>query len=144
MRILSFDVGDRRIGVAVSDIFGWTAQGLDTIIRENHDEVYKRIEGLFKEYSPEKIVVGLPRNMNGSLGPQGKKVKRFANRLKKFFSGEIIYWDERLTSVQADKVMIDADLSRKKRKDNIDRMAAVFILQSYLDFERNKDILDQD
>lgn len=139
MRILAMDVGDRRIGMAVSDPMGWTAQGIDTLVRKNDRYDVEKIKKVINEYDPEKLVLGLPRNMNGTLGPQGEKVKKFGELLKEeVYEGQIIYWDERLTSVQANRIMIDADVRRKKRKENVDMMAAIFILQSYLDFLNNQ------
>lgn len=135
MRILAMDVGDRRIGMAVSDVMGWTAQGIDTLERKNKKYDKEQIAKTIDLYHPEKLVLGLPRNMNGTIGPQGEKVKAFGDFIKKeVYQGEIIYWDERLTSVLANRIMIDADVSRKRRKDKVDMMAAIFILQSYLDY----------
>lgn len=139
MRILAMDVGDRRVGMAISDPMGWTAQGIETLERKNNKQDMEQIAKLIKRYNPEKIVIGLPKNMNGSIGPQGQKVKEFAELLKsEVYKGEIIFWDERLTSVMANRLMIDADASRAKRKKKVDKMAAVFILQSYLDFINNQ------
>lgn len=139
MRILAMDVGDRRVGMAISDPMGWTAQGIETLERKNNKQDMEQIAKLIKRYNPEKIVIGLPKNMNGSIGPQGQKVKEFAELLKsEVYKGEIIFWDERLTSVMANRLMIDADVSRAKRKRKVDKMAAVFILQSYLDFINNQ------
>ncbi|HHY81087.1 MAG TPA: Holliday junction resolvase RuvX [Clostridiales bacterium] len=138
MRIISMDVGDRRIGMAVSDMLGWTAQGIATLERRGLQHDLQQIKKIFDQYRPEKIVVGLPRNMNGTLGPQGEKVKAFAEALNNHFGLEIVYWDERLTTVSAHKAMIEADLSRKKRKQRVDQMAAVLILQSYLDYINKK------
>ena len=133
------DVGDRRVGMAISDPMGWTAQGIETLERKNNKQDMEQIAKLIKRYNPEKIVIGLPKNMNGSIGPQGQKVKEFAELLKsEVYKGEIIFWDERLTSVMANRLMIDADVSRAKRKRKVDKMAAVFILQSYLDFINNQ------
>lgn len=138
MRILSMDVGDKRIGMAISDSLGWTAQGIDTLERGNIQSDKGYIQNILNKYTPEKIVIGLPLNMNGSLGPQGEKVKSFANQLQEYYSGEIVFWDERLTSVSAHKTMIQADMSRKKRKQRVDQLAAVLILQSYLDYLNRK------
>ncbi|KAB3527621.1 Holliday junction resolvase RuvX [Alkaliphilus serpentinus] len=132
-RTLGLDVGDKTIGVAASDLLGWTAQGIETILRTSIKKDLQRLEELIKEYEIEKIVVGLPKNMNGTIGPQGEKVIEFSERLKKRFMKEIILWDERLTTVAAEKQLIQADVSRKKRKEVIDKMAAVYILQGYLD-----------
>ncbi len=133
-RIMGLDVGDKTIGVAISDLFGWTAQGLETINRIGIKKDLQRLEQIIKEHDINKIVSGLPRNMNGTIGPQGEKVLEFNERLKKRFKDiELIEWDERLTTVAAEKSLIAADVSRKKRKKVIDKMAAVYILQGYLD-----------
>lgn len=138
MRILSMDVGDKRIGMAISDALGWTAQGIDTLVRRYNKSDQEFIQNILDKYTPKKIVVGLPKNMNGTLGPQGEKVKLFANQLREYYSGEIVFWDERLTTVAAHKTMIEADVSRKKRKQKVDQLAAVLILQSYLDYFNRK------
>jgi putative pre-16S rRNA nuclease len=132
-RILGLDVGDKTIGVAVSDLLLLTAQGITTIQRESKKKDFKALEDLIDEYKIKKIVVGLPKNMNGSLGPQSEKTMKFAEKLKNKFDMEIIYIDERLTTVSAERVLIEGDMRRKKRKKVIDKVAAVFILQSYLD-----------
>lgn len=133
-RSMGLDVGDKTIGVAVSDLFGWTAQGLETIQRVGIKKDLQRLEEIIKEHDVNKIVVGLPKNMNGTIGPQGEKVLEFNEKLKKRFSDvEIVSWDERLTTVAAERSLIEADVSRKKRKQVIDKMAAVYILQGYLD-----------
>ena len=138
MRVLSMDVGDKRIGMAISDALGWTAQGIDTLIRRYDQSDQDFIQDVLNKYKPEKIVIGLPKNMNGTLGPQGEKVKMFANQLQEYYSGEVVFWDERLTTVSAHKAMIEADMSRKKRKQKVDQIAAVLILQSYLDYINRK------
>jgi len=132
------DVGDRRIGMEVSDMLGWTAQGIATLERKSTEEDLVQIEKIIHQYQPEKIVVGLPKNMNGTLGPQGEKVKAFAETLEDRFNLEIVFWDERLTTVSAHKTMIEADMSRRKRKQKVDQLAAVLILQSYLDYLNRK------
>ncbi|MCC5911488.1 MAG: Holliday junction resolvase RuvX [Clostridiaceae bacterium] len=133
MRIMGLDVGDKRTGVALSDLMGWTAQGLETIERVSIKKDITRIVEITEEYKVEKIVVGLPKNMNGTVGPQGEKVMDFVERLKKRVNIEIVLWDERLTTVAAEKSLIKADVSRKKRKTVIDKVAATYILQGYLD-----------
>lgn len=132
------DVGDKRIGMAISDQMGWTAQGIDTLERKSEEEDLEKIQDVIKHYSPEKIVIGLPKNMDGSLGFQGEKVKEFGELIAKVFPGEIIYWDERLTTVYAHRILIEGDISRRKRKKKVDKIAAVFILQSYLDYLNNQ------
>lgn len=133
MRILGLDVGDRTIGVAVSDPLGLTAQGITTIKRRKLEDDINEIIKICKEYNVEKIISGLPKNMNGTIGPQGEKVMAFCEELKKHIDKEIKFWDERLTTVAAHKVMLEADLSRSKRKKIVDKIAAIYILQGYLD-----------
>lgn len=132
-RKMGLDVGDKTIGVAVSDMLGWTAQGIKTIIRKNKKVDLKELEEIIHSREVDEIVVGLPKNMNGSIGPQGEKVLEFSEELKKKFNLEVHLWDERLSTVAAEKSLISADVSRKKRKQVIDKMAAVYILQGYLD-----------
>lgn len=133
MRILSLDVGDARIGVAVSDPLGFTAQGVKTINRVSYTKDIEEIKKICDEYKVEKIVVGLPKNMNGTIGPQCEKVMAFCDEMKKVITLPQIMWDERLTTVAAHKSMLEADLSRAKRKKQVDKIAACFILQGYLD-----------
>jgi putative Holliday junction resolvase len=133
-RILGLDVGEKTIGVAVSDELGWTAQGLMTLKRENAQQDFAALNKLVETYEVEKVVVGLPKNMNNSIGAQAEKVIKFAKTLeRKFPQIPVTFWDERLSTVAADNVLISADLSRKKRKRVINTLAAVFILQGYLD-----------
>ncbi len=136
MRIMGLDVGDKTVGVAVSDLLGLTAQGVETIIRTSNKVAINRIRELVSEKDIKKIVVGLPKNMNGSIGPQGEKVLSFAKKLEGKLDVEIVFQDERLTTVAAEKMLISADVSRKKRKKVIDKVAAVYILQGYLDSNR--------
>jgi len=136
-RIFGFDVGDKTIGVAVSDLLQLTAQGLTTIKRESKVKDLAAVESLIIEYDIKKIVVGLPLNMNGTIGPQGEKVKKFADKLKNKFKIDIIYIDERLTTVSAERVLIEGNVRRENRKKFIDKVAATYILQSYLDGKRD-------
>lgn len=133
MRILGLDVGDKNIGVAISDGLGWTAQGLPNIKVQGQGQVSIALGEIIKENQITEVVVGMPLNMNGTSGPAAQKVANFIEELKKQISIPIKIWDERLSSLQAEKIMIAADLSRKKRKKRIDRLAAQLILQSYLD-----------
>ncbi len=137
MRILGLDFGQKTIGVAISDPFGWTAQGVEIIRRDKEKSVNKSIERIgqiIKEYSVEKIILGYPKNMNNTVGERGEKTETFKKKLEKTFNNiEVILWDERLSTVGAERSLLEADLSRKKRKNVIDKMAAVFILQGYLD-----------
>lgn len=133
MRILGLDVGDRTIGVAISDPLGFTAQGITTIRRKNEKIDIEKIVEICKEYQVETIVSGLPKNMNGTIGEQAEKVQRFCEALSEHIDIEIKFWDERLTTVAAHRIMIEADMSRKKRKGLVDKVASTYILQGYLD-----------
>ena len=133
MRIIGLDVGDRTIGVAVCDPLGLTAQGITTIKRKSEVLDIEEISKICKEYSVESIVSGLPKNMNGTIGPQGEKVQQFCEKLKETLNLPIKMWDERLTTVAANRAMLEGDLSRSKRKKIVDKIAATFILQGYLD-----------
>lgn len=133
MRILGLDIGDRTIGVAVSDPLGYTAQGITTIRRKNEDKDIEELIKLCTEYNVETIISGLPKNMNGTIGPQSEKVLQFCELLKTKIDIPIKMWDERLTTVAAQRAMLEADLSRAKRKKIVDKMAATYILQGYLD-----------
>ena len=127
------DVGDRTIGVAVSDPLGYTAQGLTTVRRKSLEKDFDKLREIFKEYEIQGIVVGLPKNMNGTIGPQAEKTMEFGRVLEEEFGHEVIYWDERLTTMAAHRAMLEADMSRKKRKTLVDKIAATYILQGYLD-----------
>ncbi|CAI8829229.1 MULTISPECIES: Holliday junction resolvase RuvX [Bacillus] len=135
MRILGLDVGTKTVGVAMSDEMGWTAQGLETIrINEERGQFgFDRISELVKQYNVDKIVVGLPKNMNGTIGPRGEACQQFAENLRNLLQLEVVMWDERLSTMAAERLLISADVSRKKRKQVIDKMAAVVILQGFLD-----------
>ncbi len=139
MRILAVDFGDKRIGVAVSDQLGMTAQGLEVINRKGsiNDDIEK-IKEIALAYGVEKLIVGLPRNMDGSYGPSAEKSRVFAGRLAKAMNMKVVLWDERLTTAAAEKVLIKADVRRSKRRRVIDKMAAALILQSYLDLHSIK------
>ncbi len=132
-RILGLDVGDKTIGVAVSDLLQITAQGVTTIRREGKKKDLLEIEKLIDEYDIKKIVIGLPKNMNGTIGPQSEKVIKFAEKIKNKFNIELIYIDERLTTVSAERILIEGDVRRENRKKLIDKVAATYILQFYLD-----------
>ncbi|QNB45316.1 Holliday junction resolvase RuvX [Thermanaerosceptrum fracticalcis] len=132
-RVLGLDIGDRRIGVSISDALGITAQGLDTIERSEPEKDIQSIVDIIKKWEIGKIVVGLPKNMNGTLGPQAEKVKEFIERLQQKVAIEVVFWDERLTTVAAERTLLEGNVSRKKRKGVIDKVAANMILQSYLD-----------
>lgn len=135
MRIMGLDVGTRTVGVAISDALGWTAQGIETIkVHEELEEFgIERIKELVKEYVVTGFVVGYPKNMNNTIGPRGEASEAYKRLLEETFGFPVTLWDERLTTMAAERVLIDADVSRKKRKAVIDKMAAVMILQGYLD-----------
>jgi putative Holliday junction resolvase len=135
MRIMGLDVGSKTVGVAVSDALGWTAQGIETVkIDEANGEFgIERIAELVKEYAITEFVVGYPKNMNNTVGPRGEASESYKKLLEETFSLPVKLWDERLTTMAAERMLIEADVSRKKRKQVIDKMAAVMILQGYLD-----------
>ena len=138
MRIMGLDLGDKTIGVAVSDVTKLIAQGLCTIKRKSLKDDLNALNEIIKEQNINKIVIGLPKNMNNTIGDRGNKSIKFSEILKKHFDDlEIELWDERLTTVSAEKVLLEADVRRKKRKEHIDKLAAVFILQNYLDSLNN-------
>jgi len=142
--MIGLDVGDKRIGVAAADGLGLTAQGLPTIERRGLNDDLDRLIRIITERNTSGLVVGIPKNMNGSIGPQAEKVYAFIEALIHRMENQgvdrpaVTYWDERLTTVAAHRTLLEADLSRKKRKGAVDRLAAVFILQGYLDRENRK------
>ncbi|RXZ84483.1 Holliday junction resolvase RuvX [Paenibacillaceae bacterium] len=133
MRIMGLDYGDRRIGVAVSDAFQWTAQGTGVVEKRRNGSEIEEINALVREHEVSEIVVGLPKNMNGTIGPRGEICIAFAQELREKLNLPVHLWDERLTTVSAERTLIEADISRKKRKLVVDKMAATLILQNYLD-----------
>lgn len=134
MRIMGLDVGNKTIGVAVSDLLGIIANGVETIGRTAEAKDYSRIAQLVEKYEVDSIVVGYPKNMNGTVGESGLACEAFAEKLRQVLpTVKIVLWDERLSTAAAEKVLIEADLRRKKRRQVIDMMAAVVILQNYLD-----------
>lgn len=132
-RILGLDIGEKRIGVALSDLLGLTAQGLATINRVGKKKDFDEIGKIIAEYDIKKVVVGLPLNMDGSMGESCEMVRNFAEKIKNKFNVEIIYIDERLSTVSATKVLLEANVRRENRKHVVDKIAASYILQSYLD-----------
>jgi putative Holliday junction resolvase len=139
MRIMGLDIGSHMIGVAISDELGITAQGLKTLKRESMEKDLKEIASIISQFEIGKIVVGLPKKMNGTLGTQAEIVLHWAKNLMDKIDVPVVTWDERLSTVGASKVLLEADLSRRKRKKVIDKLAAVIILQGYLDQSRKKD-----
>jgi putative Holliday junction resolvase len=133
MRIMGLDVGTHTVGIAISDELGWTAQGLKTLKRKSAEDDLREIATIIRQFEINKIVVGLPKSMNGTLGKQAENVLRWIEVLKDQTQLPVVTWDERLSTVGANKVLLEADLSRRKRKKVIDKLAAVLILQGYLD-----------
>ena len=135
MRVLGLDLGNRTIGMAVSDYLGIIANPIGTFRFEDQDlkKALEYVKNTVKEYQVEKIVLGLPKNMNGSIGFQAEYCLKFKEILENELKMEVIMIDERLTSKQADVIMLQADMSRAKRKKNVDKLAATLILQTYLD-----------
>ncbi len=140
MRILGLDFGSKTVGVAVSDELMLTSQGVEIIRRKSPTKLRQtlaRIEELVEQYSVEKIVLGYPKNMNGTEGERCEKTKEFKEMLEKRTECEVILWDERLTTVAADRAMIETGIRRENRKEYVDEIAAIFILQGYLDYLHN-------
>lgn len=135
MKIMGLDVGSKTVGVAISDAFGWTAQGIETVkINEAIGEFgIERIGELAKEHNVTEFVVGYPKNMNNTVGPRAEASESYKKLLEDTFGFPVKLWDERMTTMAAERMLIEADVSRKKRKLVIDKMAAVMILQGYLD-----------
>lgn len=134
MRFLGLDIGSKTIGLAVSDLLCYTAQGIDTVRRSGMKNDLEHIKKVVEEYEVSTFVIGYPKNMNGTIGERAIKSEEFAQLLKDIFPDKkIILWDERLTTMAAQKVLIEADVRREKRKKVVDKLAAVLILQGYLD-----------
>jgi putative holliday junction resolvase len=133
VRILGLDIGSKRIGVAISDELGFTAQGIETLSCKNSEDDVAAIAELAEKYNVEAIVVGIPYNMDGSAGPQAEKVRAMIELINRRAKIAVHEWDERLSTVAAERVLLEADMSRSKRRKVIDKVAAVIILQGYLD-----------
>ena len=141
MRILGLDFGSKTVGVAVSDELLLTAQGVEIIRRKSQNKLRQtlaRIEELMEEYQVDRIVLGYPKNMNNTEGERCEKTKEFQADLKRRTGKEVVLWDERLTTVAADKTMMEAGIRREHRKEYVDEIAAIFILQGYLDYLHNE------
>lgn len=142
MRKMGLDFGAKTVGVAISDPLLITAQGLEIIRRKSENKLRQtlaRIEELILEYEVEEIVLGFPKNMNDTLGERAEKTLAFKDMLERRTGLSVQLWDERLTTVAADKAMIEAGIRREERKEHVDKIAAVFILQGYLDYIKNKE-----
>ena len=136
-RIIGLDFGSKTTGVAVSDPFGWTAQGVEIIRRKEENKLRKTLAWIgeqVKEYGASRIVLGLPKNMNNSLGDRAEKSLAFKEMLERRTGLPVVMWDERLTTVAADRTMMEAGIRREHRREYVDEIAAVFILQNYLDY----------
>jgi putative Holliday junction resolvase len=132
VRILALDVGEATIGVAVSDELGWTAQSVTTIRRQGRAKDFRALQALIDEYRPEKLLIGLPKNIDGSMGAHCQKIIEYADELSRRFNIPVVTWDERFSTIGAERYLLESDLSSRKRKKVIDKMAAAFILQGYL------------
>ncbi len=142
MRIMGLDFGSKTVGVAISDALLVTAQGIEIIRRKQENKLRQtlaRIEELIEEYAVEEIVLGLPKNMDGSEGERVEKTREFKEMLERRTGLPISLWDERLTTVAADKAMMEAGIRRENRKEYVDEIAAVFILQGYMDHKKNRE-----
>lgn len=137
MRILGIDYGDARVGVAVSDLLGMMANGVGTIQNKSKKYLMSELGAVIDEYKPEKIVIGLPKNMDGSEGFRVDATHEFANALKKIYDGDIVFWDERLSSMGAKRFLNETNTRGKKRKDVLDTVAACIILEGYLNSQKN-------
>ena len=141
MRIMGLDYGSKTVGVAISDPLGLTAQGIETIQRKEENKLRKtcaRIEALIAEYGVEKIVLGLPKHMNNDVGERAEKALEFAEMLRRRTELEVVMWDERLTTVAAEQVLMESGVRREHRKEYVDQIAASMILQGYLDYRKNR------
>lgn len=139
MRVLALDLGEKRVGAALSDELGLTAGPLTTLDRKPTSKFLDQVGELVEKHRVERIVLGLPRNMDGSMGPQAQRVMSMVQELKKRLDVEIDTWDERLSTAAVERVLLEADLSRRKRKKVVDKAAAAYILQGYLDYQRGRE-----
>lgn len=141
MRKMGLDFGSKTVGVAVSDPLQITAQGVEIVRRKSENKLRQtlaRIEELIVEYEVDELVLGFPKNMNDTLGERAEKTQEFKDMLERRTGLSVQLWDERLTTVAADKAMMEAGIRREERKEHVDRIAAVFILQGYLDYLKNR------
>ena len=138
VRILALDVGEKRIGLAVSDPLGLTAQGLEVLTRQNPEADLARLVQVARHWGVQQIVLGLPRHLDGRLGTLAPQVLELADALQKTLGVEVVTWEERLTTREAERVLLQADLSRRRRRRVVDQLAAVLILQNYLDYRQQQ------
>ncbi len=139
MRVMGIDYGDARVGVAVTDLLGITSQGVKTIKNKGIKTLLLELDALIKEYTPEKIVIGLPKNMDGTIGFRGEATYKFSDRLKEIYDGEIVYYDERLSTVSATRFLDATNTHGKKRKEVLDTVSACIILDGYMASLKNID-----
>ncbi len=142
MRKMGLDFGSKTVGIAISDPLLITAQGIEIVRRKSESKLRQtlaRIEELIVEYEVDEIVLGYPKNMNDTVGERGEKTLAFKEMLERRTGLDVQLWDERLTTVAADKAMMEAGIRREERKEHVDRIAAVFILQGYLDYLKNRE-----
>ena len=138
VRILALDVGHKRIGVAVSDPLGFTAQGLMVLERRDWDQDIDRLLKIARPYQVQEVLVGLPRHLNGRLGEQAEEIMALAQALGEALQAKVVTWDERLSTVEAERLLIEADMSRRRRRRVVDQVAATLILQAYLDSRQQR------
>lgn len=138
MRLMGLDIGTHKIGIAISDELGITSQGLKSLDIKSKEATFKELFEIIENFKIGKVIIGLPKNMNGTLGKQAEKVLKWIEEFKSRVSLPIETWDERLSTVEASKILLKADISRRKRKKVIDKLAATLILQGYMDSCRNK------
>lgn len=133
VRVLGIDFGDVRTGIAVSDLLGWTAQPVGRVDSWNEEKLLSTIRGYIEQFQVSRIVLGFPKNMNGSVGERGEKTKAFAERLRQECNVDVVLWDERLTTVASHRILSECNVRGKKRKAQVDTLSAELILQGYLD-----------
>lgn len=141
IRIMGLDYGSKTVGVAISDGLGITAQGIETIKRTSENKLRQtcaRIEELIREYNVQQIVLGFPKNMNNTIGERAEKSLAFKEMLERRTGLNVVMWDERLTTVEADRTLMESGVRREDRKNYVDKLAAVYILQGYLDYLNTK------
>ena len=138
VRILALDVGRKRIGVAVSDPLGFTAQGLMVLERRDWDQDIDRLLKIARPYQVQEVLVGLPRHLNGRLGEQAEEIMALAQALGEALQAKVVTWDERLSTVEAERLLIEADMSRRRRRRVVDQVVATLILQAYLDSRQQR------
>ncbi|NMB44958.1 MAG: Holliday junction resolvase RuvX [Firmicutes bacterium] len=139
MRIMGLDIGTKTIGVAVSDLLGLTAQGITVIRRRTWDEDIRALEEVVKDYQVEELLIGLPRRTTGAFGPEAERIRAEGDKIGKALGLPVTYWDEWFSTVSAEQVLLAADVSRKRRREVVDRIAAAIILQNYLDSREHQE-----